>query len=184
MIGIFGGCFDPVHYGHLKTASSIKKELGLTKIFLMPCAKPPHKNNLFFSPKQRLKMLEIAISEFKDLKIDDRELKNNTISWTIDSLKAIKQEYPNQLIYLIIGADSFNNLNTWKNYQEFNKYVKIVVLKRPKYKIKNTNDKDVYFAKTAMFDISSSDIRNRINENKSLSKLLPDKVINYIKTIK
>lgn len=183
MIGFFGGSFDPVHYGHLKTANAIKKELKLNQLFLMPCKVPVHKNALQFSNKQRLEMLNLALVEFDDLQIDTREIDRQGASYTIDTLKQINKNYPNKEIFLIMGEDSFNTLETWKDYQEFNDYAQLVVLPRTIDVQKNNTDADVYFAKTPLVNISSTQIRSKIRNQQDLSKLLPKHIINYIQTI-
>lgn len=189
MIGFFGGSFDPVHYGHLKTAHAIKKELGLEQLFLMPCKAPVHKNGLKFSNQQRLEMLNLALVEFDELQIDTREMDKESASWTIDTLKEIKADYPNESIFLIIGADSFNTLNTWKDSQQFGEYVQLAVLPRSSdIQITNTNA-SVYFAKTALVNISSTHIRDILNTalkskiSENLSGLLPENIINYLRKI-
>jgi len=128
MIGFFGGSFDPIHFGHLKNAVSLKDTLNLSKLFLMPCAAPVHKNKLNFSNTQRLEMLQLATQEFSELFIDLREINRDSASYTIESLIDIKREYPDTPICLIIGMDSFINLHTWKDYQDFHQYVHLVVL--------------------------------------------------------
>ncbi|CAC9958955.1 Nicotinate-nucleotide adenylyltransferase, partial [Bathymodiolus heckerae thiotrophic gill symbiont] len=204
--GFFGGSFDPIHLGHLNNAQQLVKELNLTELFLMPCHTPVHKNSLTFSTKRRLEMLEVAIQNFPKLNIDSREIDRASNSYTIDSLKEIKREYPNQTICLIMGMDSFNNLSTWRQFEEFNQYCHLIVLARPdeqqQHIVENfstATDKSelgtqasglVYFANTDQYDISSSNIRGilfnnatdgKIRAKQNLVGLLPDGVINYLR---
>jgi nicotinate-nucleotide adenylyltransferase (EC 2.7.7.18) len=139
MIGFFGGSFDPVHFGHLKNAVSLKDTLNLSRLFLMPCAAPVHKNKLNFSNAQRLEMLRLATQEFNELSLDLREINRDSDSYTIESLIDIKHEYPDTPICLIIGMDSFINLSTWKDYQDFHQYAHLVVIARPNYQAPSTS---------------------------------------------
>ncbi|AYQ57271.1 nicotinate-nucleotide adenylyltransferase [Bathymodiolus thermophilus thioautotrophic gill symbiont] len=180
MIGFFGGSFDPVHYGHLKTARALKKELGLTQLFLMPCKAPVHKSALQFSNQQRLDMLNLAIAEFDDLQLDSREINRQSASYTIDTLKQIKIDYPNKKIFLIMGEDSFNTLETWKNYQQLSDYAQLVVLPRLSELEGSISRMGVYFAKTLLVNISSTQIRSKIRNQENLSELLPENIIKYI----
>ena len=196
MIGFFGGSFDPVHFGHLKNVVSLKDTLNLSKLFLMPCAAPVHKNGLNFSNDQRLEMLQLATQEFNELSIDLREINRDSASYTIESLIDINHEYPDTPICLIIGMDSFINLPTWKNYQDFHQYVHLIVIARPNYQAPSTSysftlaqsvaelhDQTsglLYFSNTELLDISSSDIQGKINTQQSLSGLLPESIIHYL----
>lgn len=183
MIGFFGGSFDPVHYGHLQAARAIKKELKLNQLFLMPCKAPVHKDALQFSNKQRLKMLNLALVEFDDLQLDTREIDRQSASYTINTLKQIKNNYPNEEICLIMGEDSFNTLETWKDYQQFGDYAQLVVLPRLPLVEGAASYKDVYFAKTPLVDISSTQIRSKIHNQQDLSRLLPENIIKYIEKL-
>jgi nicotinate-nucleotide adenylyltransferase len=208
MIGFFGGSFDPVHFGHLKNAQQLKRELNLSELFLMPCRAPVHKDNLTFSTEQRLDMLKIALVDFPILSLDQREINRNSESYSIDSLKEISLEFENQTICLIIGMDSFNHLSSWKDIQKFHKYCHLVVLGRPgeengenyahftlAKEAKDLTTKDsglVYFAQTDLLDISSSDIRGillnssqegKIHAQQSLDGLTPKPIINYLQTL-
>ncbi|WP_428087570.1 nicotinate (nicotinamide) nucleotide adenylyltransferase [Candidatus Thioglobus sp.] len=208
MIGFFGGSFDPVHLGHLNSAQQLKKQLNLTQLFLMPCHTPVHKKCLTFSTQQRLEMLEIAIENFPELSIDTGEITQPVASYTIDSLKRIAKQYPQQSFGLIIGMDSFNQLSSWKNYQTFWQYCHLIVVGRPgqekiadtynftqvknKAALNNQASGLVYFSQTKLYDISSSDIRGilfndassgKIPAQSNLAELLPIGVINYLKKL-
>ncbi len=199
MIGFFGGSFDPIHYGHLKNAAQLKAELGLSKLFLMPCSEPVHKGQLNFSINQRMDMLCLAVEEFDMLSIDTREVKKNRDAYTINSLKHIQSDYQNDSICLIMGMDSFNTLGGWKEYQDFYQYCHLVVIARPntlthqeKYGFKLTSVVGdlakqktgfVFFVNNQMLDISSSTIRGKIRNHKNLSGLLPESIIDYINTL-
>ncbi len=189
MIGFFGGSFDPVHYGHLETAHAIKQELSLEKIFLMPCKAPVHKRQLFFSNQQRLDMLNLALKEFDELRIDTRELDRQSASYTIDTLKQIKMDYPSKKVFLIMGTDNFNTLETWKDYQQFGNYAQLVVLPRPVDTKKTIQSTDIYFAKTPLVDTSSTQIRDILSAalkskiTPNLSGLLPKNIISYLQQL-
>ncbi len=200
MIGIYGGSFDPVHLGHLKTATSIKNELDIERLFLLPCYEPVHKQSLNYSSEQRLEMLSLAIQDFPELEIDTREILREGSSFMIDTLIELVEEFNNHTICLIIGMDSFINFKTWKQWDEFADLVHMVVLPRsgnqPDKKSLDTfdlaKDKDhlkseltglLYFSNSKLIDISSSDIRDKITNDQNLDQLVPSSVIKLLQTI-
>ena len=198
MIGIYGGSFDPIHLGHLRTATSLKTELKLDHLFLLPCCEPVHKDGLKYSSNDRLKMLNLALNNFSTLEIDSREIIRGGDSYMIDTLRELKQIYKDEPICLIIGMDSFQKIKTWKDWQEFSKLVHLVILERRGFNNIDSsldsfhNTKEVnqlrlesngllYFSNCPKINISSSDIRDRIAANQNLDDLLPKSVINYLR---
>ena len=198
MIGIYGGSFDPIHLGHLKTATTLKTELQLDHLFLLPCCEPVHKDGLKYPSNDRLKMLNLALEKFSTLEIDSREILRGGGSYMIDTLHELKQIYRDEPICLIIGMDSFLKIKTWKDWQEFSKLVHLVILQRQGFNIidssldsfhstKEVNELRLesngllYFSNCPKINISSSDIRSRIAANQNLDDLLPKSVINYLR---
>ena len=198
MIGIYGGSFDPVHLGHLKTATSLKTELHLDHLFLLPCCEPVHKVGLKYSSNDRLKMLNLAIDNFSTLEIDSREISRGGGSYMIDTLRELKRIYKDEPICLIIGMDSYLKIKTWKDWQEFSKLVHMVILQRQGFdlidsslgsfqttkeaqQLKLESNGLLYFSNCPKINISSSDIRDRIAANQNLDDLLPKSVINYLR---
>ena len=198
MIGIYGGSFDPVHLGHLKTATSLKTELHLDHLFLLPCCEPVHKVGLKYSSNDRLKMLNLAIDNFSTLEIDSREISRGGGSYMIDTLRELKRIYKDEPICLIIGMDSYLKIKTWKDWQEFSKLVHLVILQRQGFdlidsslgsfqttrevqQLKLESNGLLYFSNCPKRNISSSDIRSRIATNQNLDDLLPKSVINYLR---
>jgi len=110
MIGIFGGTFDPIHYGHLRSALEVKETFGLTEIRLIPSAQPPHREQPAATALMRLHMLELAIKNQPGLIIDTRELNRSGASYMVDTLKSLRQEFNDEPLLLFIGSDAFNQL--------------------------------------------------------------------------
>ena len=198
MIGIYGGSFDPIHLGHLKTATSLKTELHLDHLFLLPCCEPVHKVGLKYSSNDRLKMLNLAVDNFSTLEIDSREISRGGGSYMIDTLRELKRIYKDEPICLIIGMDSYLKIKTWKDWQEFSKLVHMVILQRQGFdlidsslgsfqttkevqQLKLESNGLLYFSNCPKINISSSDIRSRISANQNLDDLLPKSVINYLR---
>ena len=105
MIGIFGGTFDPVHYGHIKPALSVKQALNLTQLRFIPNRLPPHRAAPWLSAEQRLQLLKAALQDYADVVIDERELNRAGPSYMVDTLGSLKQEFPDESLCLIIGMD-------------------------------------------------------------------------------
>ena len=199
MIGILGGTFNPVHYGHLRSALEVKDDFGLDEVRLIPCFQPPHREQPSVTALMRLHMLELAIKNQPGLKIDTRELDRQGPSYMVDTLKSLRLEFPDQPLLLFIGTDAFKHLSAWHQWQQLFAYAHIVVMTRPSYqaqdlddffKARLTEDKKelaerlagkLFFQAVTPLDISATAIRKMIAEQQNPGFLLPDAVIDYIK---
>ncbi|MDP3334956.1 MAG: nicotinate-nucleotide adenylyltransferase, partial [Methylococcaceae bacterium] len=180
MIGIFGGTFDPVHYGHLRSALEVKELFGLDEVRLIPCYQPPHRDQPKASATMRLQMLQQAINHEPGLIVDSRELDRAGPSYMVDTLKSLREEFSEQTLLLFIGSDAFENLTRWHRWQQLFAYAHLVVLTRPGYAIKTldsffnprlanaktelskTPAGSIFFQPVTQLDISDSAIRNMI----------------------
>lgn len=200
MIGIYGGTFNPVHYGHLRTAIEVLEDFQLSELRLLLSAQPPHRQRPSVTAQQRLQMLQLAVTGTPSMLIDTRELERSGPSYMVDSLAAMRKEamYRHRPILLFIGADAFASLTSWHQWQQLFDYAHIVVMSRPQHEIgvlpeffkqrlaqsKQTlsavNHGYLYFHNVTRLSISSSMIRKKIAAKQNLHFLLPDEVIKYI----
>lgn len=188
--GIFGGSFNPIHYGHLMICEYIKEEMGLDKVIFIPTGNPPHKE-LELSAKDRYEMVRLAISPNPDFEISDIETTRVKKSYTVDTIRELKKIYKEEKLYFLIGLDSLFQLKTWMKIGDLSQEIEFVVALRPGYLDKEEINKEIDFLrenfgtkinliKTPLYEISSTDLRDRIREGKSLRYLIPKKVLDYI----
>jgi nicotinate-nucleotide adenylyltransferase len=130
-IGIFGGTFDPIHYGHLRTALEIEQTLGLARVHFVPCATPPHRSMPMTDGKLRLKLVKAAIRGEKKFIADGRELARTGPSYTVDTLASFRAEFPRRSLCLLVGMDAFLGLLTWHHWRELLDLAHLVVAHRP-----------------------------------------------------
>ncbi len=197
MIGIFGGTFDPIHYGHLRSALELKELFQLDHIRLIPCAQPVHRDEPNTTALQRLEMLQIAVQNQPDFIVDAQELERDGGSYTFHTLKKLRHDYPNESLLLFVGSDAFNGFTTWFRWQELFDLAHIVVITRPNsalnplndfFKSRLTNDKSqlkqpaghVFFQEITQLAISATAIRGMIAAKHNPRFLLPDAVLDYI----
>jgi len=135
MIGIFGGTFDPVHYGHIKPALSVKLDLGLSPLLFVPNRIPPHREKPWLSVAQRLELLRLALADLPDVLIDERELCREGPSYMVDTLRSLQEDYPGQTLCLIIGMDAFAGINQWHRWREIFDLCHLVVTTRPGFSL-------------------------------------------------
>lgn len=188
--GIFGGSFNPIHYGHLMICEYIKEEMGLDKVIFIPTGNPPHKE-LELSAEDRYEMVRLAISPNPDFEISDIETTRVKKSYTVDTIRELKKIYKEEKLYFLIGLDSLFQLKTWMKIGDLSQEIEFVVALRPGYLDKEEINKEIDFLrenfgtkinliKTPLYEISSTDLRDRIHEGKSLRYLIPKKVLDYI----
>lgn len=202
MIGIYGGTFDPVHYGHLRTALEVKEIFALDEVRLIPCSQPAHRESPATTAEMRFKMLQLAVQNQAGLIADRRELDRAGVSYMIDTLQSLASEYPDAPLVLFIGTDAFKGLTTWHKWQQLFDYAHVVVITRPGYKhqpltdflsakltensekLKQKYPACLYFQAVTALDISATAIRDTIKQGLSPRFLLPDGVIDYINSHK
>jgi len=131
MIGIFGGTFDPVHYGHIKPALSVKQALNLSQLRFIPNRVPPHREKPWLSSEQRLALLQAAVQDYPEIIVDERELNRAGPSYMVDTLKSLKQDFPGEALCLIIGMDAFYGISVWHQWRTVFDLCQLVVTTRP-----------------------------------------------------
>jgi len=130
-IGVLGGTFDPIHYGHLRTALELLGRLSLDHVRFIPCNDPPTSKQPLLDAATRLRLVEAAIASEPDFVADDREIRRGGVSYTIDTLKSLRADFPDRPLALIMGMDAFLSLPLWRQWESFLDYVHIVVAHRP-----------------------------------------------------
>lgn len=178
-VGILGGTFNPVHLAHLVMADQAGKNLGLDEVYLMPSYQPPHVDEKkTIDASHRLKMLELAIADNPFLKIETIELTREGKSYTYDTMKALTQNNPETDYYFIIGGDMVEYLPKWYKIDELVTMVNFVGIQRTGYTTETPYP--VIWVDVPEIDISSTKIRQKIQQGCSVRYLVPDKVIDYI----
>ena len=190
-IGILGGTFDPVHFGHLSIAKQALKELSLDKLIVVPAKLQPFKMDVPVTiGKHRLEMLKLAFEGLERVTVSDYELNQNEVSYTINTLNAFKKKYPDSEIWFLLGTDSFLKIEIWKNTKDLLSQFNLIVGVRPGYKeeelenqikhLEKTYGTKIYKLKNERLDISSTDIRKGISQGKSINEFVSLAVERYI----
>jgi nicotinate-nucleotide adenylyltransferase len=131
LIGILGGTFDPVHIGHLRLGLEIREQFKLDEIRFIPLNIPPHRAAPVAGSEHRFNMLQAAIRDLDGFVVDDREINRDEVSWTIDTVRSLRSDYPHQPLCLLMGEDAFATLDSWRSWQELADYVHIILAGRP-----------------------------------------------------
>ncbi|MGB9712505.1 MAG: nicotinate (nicotinamide) nucleotide adenylyltransferase [Dissulfurimicrobium hydrothermale] len=204
-IGLFGGTFDPIHYGHLRSAEEVREAFGLDEIWFIPTAYPPHKDTGDITPfHHRLAMTRLAVNGVDYFKVLDIEAKRNGPSYSIDTLRELSGLHPDKEFYFILGSDAFASITSWKEYWHIPEFTSIVVMGRKDGEIeevkriiartfRNTRPdgpgdgafmlpegKGIYLAKVTHIEISSTKMRELLINGRSIRFLLPHEVTKYI----
>jgi nicotinate-nucleotide adenylyltransferase len=200
-IGILGGTFDPIHFGHLRTALELQQALDLAEVRLIPCFQPVHRKIPTASPAHRLAMVEQAISKATALKVDTIEIDRQGPSYTIDTLIALQKKLPDTPLCLIMGIDALLSFPSWHRWQEILNLAHLVIAHRPQYQLPKTGivadllkerlkpnpvalheclAGNILLHPVTPLEISATDIRKQIAQGHSPRYLLPDQVYEYI----
>lgn len=204
--GLYGGTYNPVHLGHLRVAEEVREAVGLDKIIFMPTFVPPHKTEEdLIGPEARLELLGAAIADNPAFEASDLEIKRGGKSYTVDTVRELLAAEPDLELTLIMGTDQFNEIRTWCEYEELFKLVDMVVVprsgwppKKPgealpvelarkfwydssKERFENSYGNTVTYLDTTIFEISSSDIRERLGEGRSARYLVHPEVERIIR---
>lgn len=179
-IGILGGTFNPIHYGHLILGEQVLGQLELDRVIFIPAFMPPHKSDRgIIAARQRLAMIEAAVEGNRNLTVSDIEIRRRGKSYTVDTLRVIKKLYPSADLFFICGSDLVSEIPTWKNVDEIYKLARFVLVKRPGFG-KRLSGKSFLKIHVAQVDISSSLIRQLVRQGRSIRYLTPDSVVAYI----
>ena len=196
-IGIFGGSFDPIHFGHLILAEHCREQANLDQVWFMPCALGPHKSDgAHGTVRQRTEMIELALGGHEAFLLSKLEIERGDVSYTVDTLKQIKETNPEDELFLMMGDDSLENFPSWRDPETICELATPVVVNRP-----GSGDVDLSVLKQFVsperfqsfeklkitcprIEISSSEIRKKVGDGKSIRFLTPRSVEKYIETQK
>lgn len=199
---IFGGTFDPVHYGHLRAAAELRAILNVADFRLLPAGQPPHRESTLASGEHRLTMLRLALQTHPDLGVDDREIHRSGPSYMVDTLQELRNQFADRPLLLAVGQDAANGLDRWHQWQRLFELAHLVVMTRPeserRYQAKladiikagETDQADklweqragrILHVQVTQLAISSTDIRTQIGDGSDPRFLLPDPVLEYIR---
>ncbi|MCS7237330.1 MAG: nicotinate-nucleotide adenylyltransferase [Thermoguttaceae bacterium] len=192
-LGVFGGTFDPVHWGHLLLAECCREQANLDEVWFIPASTPPHKRQRRLTDARfRVEMLELAVAGHPKFRVSKMEIERGGVSYTIDTLRALRQDYPDAQLFLILGADSIEELHTWRDAKEICQVALPLVARRPGHEIRAAPEfveqiggerwQAILAAAVEMplVEISSSDIRRRVSAGKSIRYRVPRSVEEYI----
>lgn len=197
-----GGTFDPVHYGHLRCAEKARQKLGLKRLLLLPAGNPPHRDPPQATTEQRLDMLRLALEEFPNLELDDRETRREGPSYMVETLAELRQENPDSPLMLLLGQDAANFLHTWFDWKRLFSLAHIIILNRPgsameyddllSAELVNRMTTDISLLKSSLagkvmqisvglIDVSATDIKLSLFRGHSAASMLPAPVLEYIR---
>lgn len=204
-IGLFGGTFDPIHWGHLRSAEEAREAFGLDRVLFIPAAEPPHKREEVATPaRDRANMVRLAIARHPRFGLSDVEIARGGRSYTIDTLRHFRSRRPRHAYYFIIGLDAFWEIGSWKEYEQLFSFCHFIVTSRPgadsgrfgrlpvalqklfcydrkKKAYRHGSGTYVFFLKLTDIAISASDIRRRMRAGGSIRYLVPPEVERYIR---
>jgi len=208
-IGLFGGTFDPIHNGHLRAARLVQRRFGLDRVFFVPAAVPPHKARPDMAPaRDRLRMTALAVTGHDSWTASPVELRAGGPSYSIRTIETMRRRFPRARLFFIVGADAFLEIKTWREWERVLRRCAFIVMTRPGSRLESAASvlgppwKDalhrvasgqrlpdegfdppgVFFLPIAALSVSSTEIRARAREGRSLAGLVPRAVADHIRT--
>lgn len=200
---MMGGTFDPVHIGHLRMAIELREQLGASEVHLVPCHIPPHRSTPGATSDDRLRMLEAAVKGEAGLCVDDRELRREAPSYTVDTLLELRRELgETSALALILGTDAFAGIDRWHRPEAILDLAHLIVIDRPGYRLpqgsvaerwvrdhgvktpaglKSVERGRLLTMQLSLLEVSATDVRKRIASGRSPRYLVPDPVWDYIR---
>ncbi|RUO77223.1 nicotinate-nucleotide adenylyltransferase [Idiomarina seosinensis] len=198
---LFGGTFDPIHNGHLKAAKALIEELKIGTLHLMPNAVPPHREQPGATGEQRMKMVQLACQPHADLVAEGFELNSDQPSYTVNTLKHFRQQYPADTLLFVMGMDSLVSLDSWHQWQQLLDHSHLLVMPRPGYTLDQASDSLrsyiaqhktdtaaalrrhqhglIYIADTPLVNVSATQVRQQLAAG-CTEVPVPESVLNYI----
>jgi nicotinate-nucleotide adenylyltransferase len=199
-IGILGGTFDPIHLGHLHLARTVIQQARLQKIKLIPCYQSPHRHAPLAASEHRVAMIKLALAGERDLELDELEVKQSHISYTVDTLEKLRQDLGAAVpLCLVMGADAFAQFHLWRKWQRILQLAHLIVVTRGEYQFKapppiwvnatlifdpvmlsQKSGGYIWFTDIKPLDISATGIRGIVNGGGDIAALVPPAVRKYI----
>lgn len=185
-LGIFGGTFDPIHYGHLVSANELSESLDLDLVIFVPCSRSPHKPRYIPAPaRDRIKMIELAMRGCTGFTISDIEARRGGTSYTADTLRQLRKRLGKDVeLWLLMGMDAYLEIPLWREQDAIIRECFLGVACRPGYRDRHllkVAAQKARFVETTSVDISSTEIRKRLRLGRSIRFLVPDRVETYIR---
>lgn len=199
MIGILGGTFDPVHFGHLRPALEVMQAVGLEQVRFLPNRIPPHRETPWLNAENRLELLKTAIDDQPGFELDQRELQREGHSYMVDTLESLRADFPSHSVCLVLGMDAFLGLKQWHQWQRVPELCHLIVTTRPGFEMPGDFIQQlpatlvtkasglsevaagrILLQSVTQLDISASHIRAMLAQGQSVRYLLPDEVNNKL----
>jgi len=201
-MGIFGGTFDPIHHGHLRTAIELREALRLAEVRFLPTGNPPHREHTQATAEMRLALVQAAVADQAGFTVDDREVRRGGLSYSVDTLGELRKEFPQRSICLLLGMDAFLGLPNWHRWREILELAHVVVAHRPGWKaptqgplgeamvdrgtgsVRDLHDATagrIYVHAVTQLEISSTELRALIARGRDPRFLVPDSVCKLLR---
>lgn len=188
-LGVFGGAFDPIHNGHLLLAEQCREQCQLDEVWFVPTRTPPHKDAASLTDsRHRVEMLKLAIAGQPEFKVSHIELDHDDVSWTAETLRRLRDQLPDDELFLLIGGDSLRDFPTWREPHAITEMATVVAVNRGDVstasdhsELDNELQARVQIVNMRGVDISATDIRNRVTDGKSIRFLVPRAVDEFIR---